>query len=439
MNNKRVLFIDISIIVVALIIIALILFNTIFYNYKNKLNNYLNNYYMSEENNIDDINKLINRYKNNSNRTNNINKLLSEFIDNKLNEFNTTYDSNESLDNNKNKITDKITFICSNINENMDIKENYNHYIKTIDSLYESKVNYLNAINLFNNNNYSDAYESFKNVIESDCYYDDTTKKIDLCFDSEVNNIQADINNLNTLTEESSLYDKLDVYKQIFNYLIDKKNNIKFDLTKSKTYSILFNEYANKLENVYIGLAKYLASDNNYDEALNTLLDGVSLLSKGNISVNNLTDLRDEYLKMQPISLTTIEGIKEGENFKEELATFGKDNANYSRSLTAYNLSKKSSITYNVNSEYKYLSFTSSITKEVNEKNKNYGRIKIYADNKVIFDSKNITINYKVTNNKLDISNINSIKIEYNISNGSNTNKNNIAVFIIGNPMLEKY
>ena len=48
----------IIVLTIALLIIAFVLFNTILYNYKGRLNNYLNNYYQTtSEESLNDINK----------------------------------------------------------------------------------------------------------------------------------------------------------------------------------------------------------------------------------------------------------------------------------------------------------------------------------------------------------------------------------------------
>ncbi|MBR1416666.1 MAG: NPCBM/NEW2 domain-containing protein [Bacilli bacterium] len=440
MKESNKIYIYIGIIIVAIAIITLILFNTIFYDYKGRLSSYLNTYYSSESNNIDDINTLINRYKNNTNRTNSINELIDDFINNKIGEYNTNYSSVSDLDTSKNRLIDKIDFLLNNIVDYIEVRNDKNSYVKAINNLYESKVYYLNGLDYFNNKDFNEAYESFKNVISNDFYFEDTTNKIDACFDSEVNEISNEVNNLNVITDETSIDEKLSIYKNIFEYLINKKNNTKFDLTKSKTYTNLFNDVVNNIKNTYIDIAKSLVLDSNYTDAIDKLSEGATLLTKEEIDVTSLITLEDEYKKMLPVSLTSVEKSFDGSLIKEELAIFDKDNKNYARALTiTKGIEKKSSVTYNLNKEYKFLSTSVAITKEVSEKNKYYGRIKIYADDKEIYNSRDISINFQTNILKLDISDVNSLKIEYNISNNYLSSKNDIVVFVLGNPMLEKY
>ena len=158
------------------------------------------------------------------------------------------------------------------------------------------------------------------------------------------------------------------------------------------------------------------------------------------MDVDELIKLKDEYYKMLPISLTTLEAFNiEGTSLKEELAVFDKDNNNYTRAITVTKTNNTSSISYNINKEYKYLNTTVAISKEVSEKNKNYGRIKIIADDKTIYDSQNINKNFKTKELKLDISNINILKIVYNNSNNKVSSKDNVVIALLGNPTLLKY
>ena len=246
----------------------------------------------------------------------------------------------------------------------------------------------------------------------------------------------------NIVTEKITdiVSDKIKVYQDIINYLIDKKNNIKFDLTKSKAFIISLKDNSEKLSDTYVNLAKTFKDNNKYSDAIDLLNEGSTFITKRELDAAKLIDLKDEYQKMLPISLTTIKASEStGSAFKEELAVFDKDNNNYSKALTITKTNQKSSLSYNLNSEYKYLNATIAITKEVSEKSKNYGRIKILADNKTIYDSSDINKNFKKKEFKLDISNIKTITFEYTISNSKLSNKENVMIALIGNPTLHKY
>ena len=432
---KNILYI--SIILICLVIIFLVLFNTIFYDYKGKLNNYLTTYFASKDNNIDNINNMIQRYKNNTNRTNNINIIIKDYLDNQIIEYNVSYSKQEELDSKKNLLNNKYEYLLDNIN--LDVKENKDEYISTINSLYNSKSYYIKGLEYFNNNNnYSEAYDNLKNVIASDITYEETTRLIDKCFEEEVNQIRSDINNLKVFDNNTQNEDKLSIYKSIIDYLNNKKEKVKFDLTKSKTYNDIVKEISEEVESIYLEITNNLVKDNKYSEAILLLSEGINLLTKSNIDANKLINQKDEYLKMEPIDLTSLVITNPSNYIKEELALVDYDNKSYSKSIAIYK-KENANIIYNLNKEYKYLTLSVNKSNEVNEKNKYYGRVKIYGDNKVLYNSNDININFKYKELKLDISNINELKIEYTLSSRNNTSKDNVVVLILGNPTLHKY
>ncbi len=429
MKDKK-LFIIIPIIVLLVIGTIILLFNTILFNYKGKLNNYLDVYYSDINKDLNDINSLLDRYTN-TDKIEKINKLIEDNVNERINNFNGSYDNEESLTNSKELLTNKVSDILDLIGVNKD------NYITMINNLYESKVNYLNGLKLYNENNCNDAYEYLSKVSSSDSYSNDSTNMINEMYNKVIENIKNYIDSKN-INDDLKVEDKLNIYKDIINYIIEKKNSLKLDLTNSKTYNDIVNNVNKNLTDAYEAIADELKSSSYYDKALEKLNEGIKLLSEVKANATSLIKKKDEFSTMLPISLTTLEGKIEGDSIKEELAISDKNNDTYSRTISIYNNSK-SSITYNLNKEYKYLELSVSAGVEVNEKNKNYGIIRIYIDNKKVYDSSNITINFKKKDLKLDVSDKSELKIEYNTSSKSNTSKKNVIVGIIGNPMLEKY
>ena len=427
MKKNYKIFLYLSIIIVCLVIIGLILVNTVFYDYKGKLNNYLDTYYTAEENNCDNINYLINRYK-----TNTLNEIIETDINNRIDNYNKEYESIEELDNSKNKIESKISYLLDNIS--LSIKDKKEGYIVTINNLYDSKVSYIKALNYFSENDYNNAYEYFNNVIKSDSYFNDTTSKIDIMFESVIDNIVDVASNMNV---EEALDKAIEGYKNIINYLNEQKENTEFNIMISKKYSDILKHNLNKLKEVYINYAKKLREENKIDEALKLVDEAITILTKNEVDSKELIDLKDEYSKMQPVSMYDMEYVSVGSSFKKELNISDINNDNYPKAISVIN--SNSSITYNLNKEYKYLDISIAIGKEVNEKKKNYGRLKIYSDNKVIYDSKDITKDFKKKNLNLNVSDCNNLKIEYTTSSSKQTSKSDIMVLVLGDLTLRKY
>ena len=429
MKDKK-LFIIIPLLIVLIVLVIMFLSNTILYNYKGKLNSYLNIYYSNKNNSLDDINKLLDKYRD-SNKFNNIKKIIEDDVNNRILEYNKSYDDKNSLDDNKELLVDRVSNILDKIEVNKD------NYLNIINNLYESKNNYLDGISYYSSNNCSEAYEYLSKVISSDSYFEDTTKKIDECFNIEIEDIKKYPNDKNT-NDSLNKEDKISIYKDILNYLLEKKNNLKFDLTKSKTYNDIISDIQKNIVSLYEELALELKNSNLYEKAIEKINEGITLLSEIKANATSLIKYKDELSLMLPISLTTLEGKIEGDSIKEELAISDKSNNTYSRVISIYNNSK-SSITYNLNKEYKYLKLSINSGVEVNEKNKNYGIIRIYVDNKKVYDSSNITKSFSKKDLKLDVNDKSELKIEYITSSKNNTSKKNILVGVLGNPTLEKY
>lgn len=441
LKHRKIFFIGLF--VLAVIIILLVLFNSLLYPYKNILKLNLNNYYKTgEQVNIDNINKLITRYKNNENRLNNINSLVASNIDSWINDYNDNYEDVTSLDNKKSLVVERINNLFDYLDETLNVITEKDKYLTEINNLYLSKTNYLKAIDYLNAEDYSKAYDYLEQVDDSDSFYDSTMEKIDLCIESTLNKIVNKVTDLDSIDENTSEDDKLKVYESIYSYLSSEKENTKIDLSKSKTYTDLINEYVNDLINEYVLIAKSYAEENNYQDAVDLINQGIKLLSNGDYNVVSLTDLVSAYQLMLPISLTTLNGNKTGEWIKEATGLIDISNNAYVRGLEfligpskSYN---KNIITYNINGEYKYLKGTLANARGINTKEKCNVTIKILGDDKVLG-------NYKITGSSskididLDVNKVNNLSIEYTIDYNNVKITENYVNILLGNPLLEKY
>ena len=425
-------FLYLGIIISCLAMISLIFLNTIFYDYKGKLQDSLDNYYSSEENNVDSINSIINRYKNNTSKTKVVDDIIESDVNNRIKIFNTIYDTKEQLEKAKDQLLDKLDYFFNNIK--LDFSDKKEGYLVSVNNLYESKSNYLVALNYFEENDYNNAYEYFNKVIKSDSYFDDTTTKIDIMFENVIEQIT---NGLSGITISETVDGAVTSFKNAINYLNEQKDSTKFNLNISKTFSETLKSYLDKLKVAYVNYAKKLREDNKIDEALKIVDEGITILSKNEYDSKELIELKDEYSKMLPINMYDLEYISVGTSFNKDLNIADINNDNYPKAISISNTN--GSITYNLNKEYKNLSITLSLGKEVNEKNKNYGKIKIISDNKTIYDSKDITKNFAKKNLKLDVSNCNNLKIEYTTSSSKQTTKSDIIVMVLGDLTLSKY
>ncbi len=436
--KKASLLFYIGAIIITLIIIVLILFNTIFYDYKGRLNDYLDTFYNEKDNDLKKINKLLDRYMNNANKMNSINEILENDINHRIDEFNISYNNKDELLNKKDNLLNKFNYFFDNISSAVSLINNKETTKSIINKLYDSKLCYLDAINYYNQNNYNDAYNNFIKVIETDSYYEDTTSKIDEMFNNEIKTLENEVNSIIVINENTSNSDKISIYKRALEYITNKKKELSFDISKSKVFNSIKENINNNLLDIYLNIINEYENNNKINEAINILNESINLLNNYELNANKLIEKRDNLNKLQPILLTSLKGNIDGSSIKEELAISDKNNNTYPSNITFYK-NNKSSITYELNKEYKYLTGIINITKDVSQKNKNYGRIIIYGDNKKLYDSGDLNTKFKKKSLKLNINDINNLKIEYNISSKKSINSSNILVALFGNPTLEKY
>lgn len=436
LNYKYIIYAIISI--VSLVIIVLILSNTIFYDYKAKTSEYLDKYYINAK--VDDLNKLILRYKNNTNRTMSINEIINNKINTWIDNYNKKdYESNKELNDETTLNINRIEYLLDNIENNLDVKNNKNTFIDKIEKLKESKLSYLEALKYFNENDLNNAYEYFSKVIKEDNYYLDTTNKIDVCINNTVSIISDKVKSLTNIDDKTTPKDKIAVYKEIFNYLKDTKANTKFDLSMSKTYKELYDENIKNLKESYIEYVDSLKANNEYVKAIECLDELIKLLTEEDIKATEIIELRDECNNMLPSKLTDLNKEVNGSLIKDELALTDIDNRNHAYGLTFYkNEEQISTVTYSLNKEYILLTGKIVLAKKINNNSKDFGIIKIYGDDKLLFTSNKIDASYKSQDIIIKLNDIDKLKIEYKLNYNSKNNIEEIMA-ILANPTLNKY
>lgn len=434
MKNKIKVGILLLILVIIIIFVVYLLRSTIFYDYKGILRSSLDNYYQSGDiSELNNINNLLNRYQNNKIRIGNIDTLINTKEKDWINKYNTSYDNNELLANNYDIITSRLNVLKDNLPHDLEARSNINGYIKLIDKLKISKEAYFEGNNYYQNNDYNNAYSFLSKVIEEDSYYNDVTKMIDICLESSINNITNKVKEMNNINEESTLDNKLDSYKKIFNYLIEERNNSTYDLMKSNTFVTLLKENEKALLNVYVDIAKSLGDNNEYEKAINIIDEGIKLLTEDKLDVVALTELKDAYKLMLPISLFDINPTSKDDDINLSLAIMDNNKHAYKQAITFKKTTKKQAVVYTINKGYKRIVFTVAAGENITEKNKDTVTLKIIGDNKVL---KTLKITGKMAPNdiKLDIGDVDLLTFEFQSSSSSN----DIGA-IVGNPILEKY
>lgn len=439
MKRKNIIYI--CLIVFFIGIIFLILFHTIFYNYRKELSIFLDNYY-EENTKLEEIASLYRRYKNNSKRINTMNLIVDDKVNDWINRFNKNYETKEDIEKESKFLIEKVNNFALSLPKIDSIWNKKDEAVSKINDLIISKKSYLDGLKYFNDKDYSNAYDGFSKVIKDDSYFDDTTIKIDVCISTSLDIIKNKINELNTIGDNTSLERKVEVYKSIVDYLAKTKSEIKFDLTKSRTYIDLEKEYLTDTLKSYGDLAKKRAEEIKYPEAINVLNEGIEYLTNYSKDAKELIELKEEYLEMLPISLTTLEGNKESNLIKtDELALIDNDNHSYANGLTFYNTLKsnykKASIIYSLDKKYKYL--TGTITAAKDASFTDIGQVRIYGDDKLIYSSDKITSKFKRKEVNISLNSVSSLKIEFTINYGKKSEGKNEMIAILGNPTLSKY
>ena len=265
-KKQKIIMCSVTIVIILALIILTILLNNPVKRVNDSLENYYNKYQDNSTKELIDINEILSENKNNPEILTDIEKTVSDEIDNWVKNFNTKYSNKETLNDSFKKISNALTTIYNYFNGNDYIlnKETYEDLTSKIKDLYSSKINYLYGKE--EKDEYS-KYAYFLRVIEEDSYYKETQEYVETYVKTELENFKKEVESKLDFTTETPKTTKLDKYLEVIDYI--KKNHItnNIDLSSSKEYQSLLENYQKEAMNLAKELANEKKEDLDYPEA----------------------------------------------------------------------------------------------------------------------------------------------------------------------------
>ena len=252
--------------------IYFILINSFLFNYKKEMNNYMDDYY--ERRQIYNINELLNKYKNNEKVLEKLENIIDDNIQKWISRFNINYVNIEDLDRGYNFIVELIDEFIKEVG--VEIGNDYD-----IEKLYESKKNYLFALDYYEKKDFSRAYEYLDLVDTDDSYFEMVTDLKDKIYSDYMNSIKNYVN--------ENLEDNLDSYKNILKYLEDEKENSSIDISLDENFKKLEDQYIKLVKEKYLELINN--NRDNYEMSYDYVREAISFLTSINVDANEFIPL----------------------------------------------------------------------------------------------------------------------------------------------------
>lgn len=398
------------------IIIAVILLIVLLNNPTKKVETYLTEYYDNYTENYDnkeliEIGNIIRANKGNEKALNSLKKQISNTLTNWVKNFNTSYKSIQSLEDSFDKINAALYDIYKYFNglEYVLTYEEYYDYYEELSDLYNSKYNYLKALD--ETNDYT-KYNYYSNVIESDSYYKKAQEYLNDYVEEEIDNINEALEEIGNLSKDATTKEYLEAYKEKLEYLNNHKYVNYIDISKTEDYQELFKEVAKETIEYTKKYVEELNEELEINEAIDIIEEVMKLFDSSSSDYQELEDLKETYENKLPVSLGDkyLVSSTSGSSYHYYGVTI--NDKDYDDALSFTFKGENQNRIYRLNNEYK--TFKTTIVRGENWDKDFEGEIVIYGDDKELYRSGKITksneVNLEIS---LDITDVDDLKIEF--------------------------
>ncbi len=344
--------------------------------------------------------------------------------------------------------------------ENMgisELKENIDSTKKAVEALNDSRAFYATAVEFQNKGNYDEAIKEYRKVIKEDGNYQTAQTNIDTCSDlfrketiakAEEYATSGDYDNALSVLNAAldTLENDAEIKKQISVYTAEHKDHLVAQTIKSADEAVNNGDYPaaikgleTLLESVDSSeaeqkLSRYrvdyeaecvekideLLADKKFDEAEKLAKDALKVLEDNEALNNKLTEIEEK----RPVSLSTLTPINGGWTWNEGTPTdpFGNTytNANNFRVFNARDYTEYYA-EYRVYGEYQTLSGSLAPYADIPEDG--WGRISVYADEKLVYTSPDVLRKTDTFDFSADISGADYVKIIVTVDDVSSYNE----------------
>lgn len=222
---------------------------------------------------------------------------------------------------------------------------------------------------------------------------------------------------------------------EILDYLKDNKYFNNLDLSDSEEFKKLYQEYVSKMIDSLKKYTESLVKEGKIKEAIEVIDSAVSRLDSDSPEYQELNKLKKDYESSLPINILNMYKVSTKGTIESSKYITTINDKEYDSYISYCFSGENAEVTYRTNKEYKKFMGQIVIGQDWDKDFK--VTVKIYGDDKEIYNL-NITKDSKINDKfDLDISNINDIRIEF-ISESGNSSNNNSRYLYIVEPYLYK-
>ncbi len=414
-QKKIIMGLVLILVIISFIILGFLLSNPV-KKVEDSLDHFYNNYKENDIRELLTIAKILKNNKTDEKTLNNIKEAASKSINNWIKNFNKEYQNRDSLDNAYNKLTSSLKSIYNYYNglEYILSDELYKEYIKELDDLYHSKINYFYGKDYEGDNDYQ-TYYYYQKVLEEDCYYKKVIKFINNYIDDELNKVLNEAQNKIKDQDASNNKEMLNALIEELKYLKENKTSNNIDLSTNKEYQDL---YTKVLKDIVSYMEKIITENDNNEDNITKIDEILKIINdEDNDQYKKLLELKDSETEKEPEKLVELSTILYDSNVTMTSKEREIKSKVYQSVLYFKTTTNKSKIIYDLNKKYK--KFTTSIIPEIELDSNFKGTIIIYGDDKELYRSQDITKDYQNEPINLDVTNIKELKIELEITSKS--------------------
>lgn len=426
-------------VVVVLVIVLGVLLNNPVKKVEDNLTKYYENYVEKSKDTeeLEEIGKILKSKKGDEKALEEIKKQADKTIDNWVKNFNTSYKSISELDKAYSKLTGVLKKIVDYYNglEYILSSEKYHEYETSLSILYQSKKNYLTALE-YEADNYQ-RYYYCQRVASSDSYYGEAQEIVNNFVKDSLESLKKKVNEKVTVKDDSTDEEKYKNYLEVIDYLDDNKYSNNLDLSTSEEYKNLYKDYYNKMLESLKKYAESLVANGSVKEAVSAVSKAMDVVPYNTDNYKELSELKKQYEDKLPVSLLTM--YKVASKGGVYTTNYSSDvNGEYYDGYIRHRFDGEGSeITYRTNKEYKKFRGTIIIGKDWDKDFK--VTVKIYGDDKELYKLENITKDSKIDGKiDLDVSNVDDIRIEFITTSGDDDYWSSYRYIYLVEPYLYK-
>ena len=258
----------------------------------------------------------------------------------------------------------------------------------------------------------NDKYNYYKEVIESDTYYEEAEKFLNDYLKDEISDLQTKVKELTNFNEDTKTEEKLNAYIEVIEYLEENQYKNKIDLSTNKEYLALYQDATSKIVEYTKSYAEELNTNLKTNDIMDMIDNSLDVLDYDSDEYNELEELKDSYEEKLPDSLTSKYLVSSSSGTNDSSYRITINDQEYDSYVSFSFKGETVSRVYRLNNEYK--TFKATIVRGPDWDSDFSGEIVIYGDDKELYRSKEITKTGELNSEiSIDVTDVDDLRIEF--------------------------